>query len=189
VSAVKDDVLTMLKEFLTLDVQGDEWDETPWLALVVRDNDGKVVLERMPVEEQMWSIAPVYRVVQAIADTTRSFTEKGWMWSEDAGRLLGVVLFSEGWGISVSATGDEMKSVQNYMESGGMLANHPLGIECKMVTAVLATGEWAMTTYFRNGETVDNEYQGGPEGRVPEALHELLEAFVGGKVQLSEENE
>jgi hypothetical protein len=179
---MRDEILAELRMYLAADVSGDVWDEEPTLAIVLRRPDGGFTFETVPVGD-VWGKAPVHEVLHAVAVITGRFTADRWEWLRTGEALLGVVLFSEGWGVSTKVDAGEMEAIQAYMAAGGRLADHPSGVECKMVNAVLSDGSVLMLTHFRGGETVDPNGDGGNvEGRVPDALREVLAAFQGEKV-------
>lgn len=183
VLTLKDEILTSLKAYLAVDVSGGEWDEEPSLVLVTRVADGTSNFQPLPVPEAIWSAAPVPNVLWATAHTSQLFADRGYTWLDPDVSLLGVALFSEGWGVSTSVKSDELHQIQDYMKAGGRLADHPLGVECKMVTSVLVDGTVLMLTHFRNGETLDSNDSkdgvGSVEGRVPDGLKALLAALQG----------
>jgi hypothetical protein len=175
---LKDEVLTVLREYLAVDVHADEWDEPPSLSIIIRGTDGVPNFERMPVSLDAWEAAPVHKVLWATTQVTRMATERGWQWTDPGEEILGVALFSEGWGVSQKTPGPEVDALAAYMDAGGRLADHPLGVECKMVNAVLMPdGEIVMLTHFRSGEQVDPNDGGDLSGRIPDALRDLLRAF------------
>lgn len=182
VLTLKEEILTSLRAYLAVDVSADEWDEEPSLVLIVRGTDGTPSFDPMPIPGAIWGAAPVHNVLWATAKTTQMFTEGGHVWVQPGETLLGVALFSEGWGVSTSVKNDELQQIQDYMRAGGRLVDHPLGVECKMVTASLVDDTVVTLTHFRNGESIDSGEVGSVEGRVPEALSAVLSAFKGEKV-------
>lgn len=174
---MRDEIETVLTEYLAVDVKADTWDEAPGLSLIIRAADGAPRFELMPVGEEIWSRGHVHEVLRAVSHATRTFTAGGWNWLQPGEELLGVALFSEGWGVSSKSTGQEWEEVQTYMENGGRLADHPAGVECKMVSAALTSGESVMLTYFRHGEQIEPSPDTEVQGRIPEGLQRLLAAF------------
>ena len=180
---MRDEILRVLREYLSADVSVDEWDEPPSLSLILRGPDEAVIFEPMPVGEDIWNMGPVHRVLEVVATVTRETTGRGWQWLSEDESLLGVALFSEGWGVSTTVQAGELSKIEKYMAAGGRLADHPAGVECKMISAALTDGSSLHLTYFRDGEFVDTNDKGGGEvaGRVPDGLNAILAAFSGGR--------
>ena len=177
---MKDEILRMLREYLSADVSLDEWDEPPVLSMILKGLDGAPIFEPMPIGD-IWGTAPVHHVLEVVATVTRETTGRGWQWLSEGESLLGVALFSEGWGVSTTVQAGELSRIEKYMAAGGRLADHPAGVECKMVSAVLTDGSSLHLTYFRDGEFVDTNDKGDGEvaGRVPDGLNAILAAFSG----------
>lgn len=180
---MRDEILRMLHERLAADVRADEWDEPPSLSLILMGSSGTVIIEPMPITQEIWNLGPVHRVLDIVAEVTRSAAESGWQWLEEGQSFLGIFLFSEGWAVSSTIEADDLPRIQEYMAAGGRLADHPAGVECKMISALLTDGSSLHLTHFRNGETIgpkDGEETGHEvAGRVPDGLSAVLAAFTG----------
>src|SRR4051812_23874897 len=111
---IRDEVLNVLREYLAVDVQADQWDEVPELSLILRGTDGIPSFEQMPVGVEVWTRAPVHQVLWAVAETTKMVTQRGWQWLQPGEELLGVAMFSEGWGVSSQVKDGEFDALRAY---------------------------------------------------------------------------
>jgi len=172
---VKDTIQETLTQYLNLDAATGEWDEEPNLALIVQGADGEVTFAPVPVGTEAWSAAPPYQVVWAAGETARLVhSTTGWSPLEKGESLLGIALFSEGWGLSAKA--DDANALKEWVEGGGQIMNHPDRVEFKMVTALLTDKTTIMLTHPRGGSTEVMD-EGAIEGRIPDSLGKALTAF------------
>jgi hypothetical protein len=161
-----------LTRYLDIDVAADVWDERPSLALIYQDAEGVVCFGPVPLGESVWGTAPPHQVVWAAGEIARDLHRAaGWSPFEDGETLLGLVLFSEGWGV----TGKPDDGLREYAEHH-RISDHPDRVEMKMVSAVLTDDSVIMLTHARGGKTEASPTI-GVEGRIPDALRSALTAF------------
>jgi hypothetical protein len=163
-----------LTQFLNIDVASGEWDEPPSLVLIVQNRDGSVTFDPVPVGEA-WGAAPPYMVIVAAGQSARKVHEiTGWSPLEKGENLLGIALFSEGWGLSADAA--DADALKAWVEAGNKIEGHPNRVEFKMVTALLTDENTIMLTHERGGK-VEVMKEGTMEGRIPESLRRALSDF------------
>jgi len=165
-----------LARYLDVDVAADRWDEEPSLALIFKDPEGVVCFAPVPLGQGVWGAAEPHKVVWAAGQVALDLHRlSGWSPMEEGETLLGVVLFSEGWGVSSSAP-DAATALMEWTQAGKRLVDHPLAVEFKMVSAVLTDGTVVMLTHQRGGVT-ESKPAHGVEGRIPDALRKALADF------------
>jgi len=174
----RDVIQEALQRQLDADVAIDVWDEPPNLALIVREGDGPPRFAPMPIDEETWGVAEPHRVMRAAAAAARTVHERtGWTPFEPGQELLGVAFFTEGYGLTQNDK-ESAAIIQAWMRDGHRLSEHPLSIEVKLVTAVLADDLPIMLMHGRGGTPLPSSDMGEVEGRVPEALTFVLTVFL-----------
>jgi len=167
-----------LQAQLDADVASDEWDVPPHLALIVRV-DGDLKFAPVPIEEETWGVAEPHRVIHAAADAAQQVHQRtGWTPFGPGQVLLGVAMFNEGWGVTENSR-EAAAVLQAWMSDGHRLVDHPLSIECKLVSAVLADDLPIMLMHGRGDVSMPSTDTGEVEGRVPDALAHMLNVFMG----------
>jgi len=91
--------------------------------------------------------------------------------------LLGVALFTEGWGVTQNDRASAAL-IEAWLQEGHRLVEHPLAIEVKMVTAVFPDDEPIMLMHARGGAKMPEADLGEITGRVPDALNYVLTTFL-----------
>lgn len=165
-----------LQGVLDLAVASDEWDLAPTLAILLDGPDGEVLIEPIPLPNEMWDSVSPHQVVIAAGKSFAAMHEAiGWTpFLDDTVTLRGVVLFSEGWAVSEHSR-EAAEALQAWMAAGHRLSEHELAVEVKMVSAVLVDDSLVMLTYARN-QTPFPEGE-ATEGRIPDSLRELLDVL------------
>lgn len=149
-------------EVLNVSVERDEWDEYPMLWILLDDGkaeDPITILMAMPEGHPA-------DVLEAL---TRAF-DSGSEPNLPPGRLLGVALQTEGWGLRADSPID----TELYMMQGGRISEHPDRFEMKQVTSWDGK-ELRSVTHRRDGKEVPFLNAGDElEGRVPDVLKKLF---------------
>ena len=175
--AMSEAIREALQQYLDVDIAADEWDEPPSLVLIVQRSDGTTEFVPVPVGDEGWAAGEPYRVVIATADATRILHERtGWTPFVAGEELLGVALFTEGWGLAQNNP-VEVAGVEKWLKRGHRLSEHPLAVEVKLVTAVFADDPPIMLTHARGNVPLPQDDLGEVGGRVPEALRYLFWTF------------
>jgi len=165
-----------LARYLDVDVAADKWDEEPSLALIFKDPEGVVCFAPVPLGQGVWGAAEPHKVVWAAGQVALDLHRlSGWSPMDEGETLLGVVLFSEGWGLSETNPA-EGGLLRRWVESGNRIAEHPQRVEFKLVSAVLTDGTVLMLTHQRGGVT-ESKPASGVEGRIPDSLRKALRDF------------
>lgn len=163
---------------LNADVAADVWDEVPDLVLIVQVN-GRLKFAPVPIEDETWTVAEPHRIIRAAADAARQVNERtGWTPFEPGQVLLGIALFNEGWGVTENSR-EAAEILTAWMSEGNRLVDHPLSIEVKLVSAVLADDLPIMLMHGRGDVKMPGTDAGEVEGRVPDALAHMLNVFMG----------
>lgn len=174
-----------LQRQLDAEVATDEWDLPPHLVIIVQV-DGQLKFAPVPIDEATWGVAEPHRVINAAADAARQVHQRtGWTPFEPGQVLLGVAMFNEGWGVTENSR-EAAAVLQAWMNDGHRLVDHPLSIECKLVSAVLADDLPIMLMHGRGGVDLPSTDTGEVEGRVPDALSHMLNIFMGLTVRETE---
>lgn len=175
---MRSEIQEALQRQLDADVATDEWDEPPHLVLIVQEN-GRLRFAPVPIDDETWGVAEPHRVIRAAADAARTVNQRtGWTPFEPGQVLLGVALFNEGWGVTEN-TREAAEVLTAWMSEGHRLVDHPLSIECKLVSAILADDLPIMLMHGRGDVSMPGTDTGEVEGRVPDALAHMLNIFMG----------
>jgi len=167
-----------LQAHLDADVAADEWDLPPHVALIMQIDD-RLQFAPIPIDDETWEVAEPHRVIRAAADAARTVNQRtGWTPFEPGQTLLGVAMFNEGWGVTENSR-EAAAVLQAWMNDGHRLVDHPLSIECKLVSAVLADDLPIMLMHGRGDISLPSTDMGEVEGRVPDALSHMLNIFMG----------
>jgi hypothetical protein len=166
-----------LARYLDIDVAADNWDEPPSLALIIENPEGIVDFAPVPITGEMWAKAEPWRVVVAAGKAAVAMRE-GFNATplSEGDTFTGIVLFTEGWGLS-EATTDKAQDLTRWLRAGGRIENHPDRTEYKLVNALLTDGSLIMLTHARGGKTVSDPAYQAVEGRIPDALRSALIDF------------
>jgi hypothetical protein len=174
---MRTEIQEALQRQLDEDVAADVWDELPQLTLIV-EVDGRFRFAPVPIQEETWEIAEPYRVVIMAADVAKQVNERtGWTPFEPGMRLVGVAFFTEGHGL-IRNDMESYAMIKAWMDEGHRLSEHPLSVEVKIVTAILADDLPIALMYGRGGVEMPKMDEGAMEGRVPDALTHMLNTFM-----------
>jgi len=172
-----DAIREALQQYLDVDIAADIWDEEPNLVLIIRGTDDVLDFSEVPIDSDGWAAAEPYLVIRAAADAaTLLHARTGWSPFVTGEELLGVAAFTEGWGLS-ERDAEAIAQVQDWMQKGHRLSEHPLSVEVKVVTAVFVSGDPIMLVHARGGVPMPETDEGDIGGRMPDALVYFLSTF------------
>lgn len=165
------------------DFKLDLWDEPPSMWAVV-SKDGELVSEWLAFIPEIWEIAPVHMVLHSLASATLAAKAAGIPSPAErvGGTFVGLIFRTEGWGVKGrNDKGGEpdaplIEDLEKWMAEGHGLSEHPDRIEVKIYQLLTADGNRSLSL-DRGGEP-DGVWATDFNGRVPDALREVFDAFV-----------
>lgn len=145
----------VVADTMTAAIVRDEWDLPPDLVLWFAHEDGMEHISmpafQMIVQMVEGQIAEVPRVAAILV---RKAAEDGVVLFERVrgqAFLAGIMYLHEGYGFMDQALENNLAEINAYLERGGKIADHPLGVETRNIT-VVGPGSYAYAAVHVRGE-------------------------------------
>lgn len=184
---VHDLMTTVVGAALRHRIEDGEWDVSPTLLVVAevpapdgRKDRAAFITEPMTIPPTDVPLPSLLRLIAEIIDVETVSPPERWQ------RAVGLVLMAEAYSLSIpaEATEDEAASVLRWVGAGNSPADHPWGVETKMVNALDCHGTVYVSEYLRDRPTEDEpqvlttfDDVRELQGAVPDAMHAALAAI------------
>ncbi len=152
----------------------DQWDEPPAL-FVVTDTSSGFATTTLGIPLEVWEQYHPAELVEMMGHGANDPDYRDYPTLSRGDDIVALVLRTEGWAIDIQKFSEEegkrrYAELQEWLDSGKRIVDHPDRVECKIYTAVGLNDVTAVVEQFRGSEPSTHLDGGTLQGRVPDAL-------------------
>ena len=167
----------ILEGLMEFELSRNEWDAIPMVFAVLNpgpEEPEKFRLSMFMLDPDFWTKAPPAIMMMVMGEAIGIAGSPNPPLEIEVGdEVLGVITFTEGWGVSGERNLPE-DDLKDWLAAGKGLSEHPLAVEVKMFTGITANGSYSVN--HARGDK-ESSTATAMEGRVPDAMRKIFESL------------